>query len=232
MSTTSLKTARVRIADCLQLDEQGRLVQRRDHLNLSGLDLTDAELTARFDPRERGLPEISLADLPYLRYLDLTGNQLTELPECVPGCTGLVWLGLNFNWLRKLPEQIGALVNLQRLYLRGNGLTELPASLGNLGALLELDLTGCEIARLPSALGRLGKWSVAVGEFLYHRSDRRLVGAGESPVGLQSQPVTADVVRRQMRIDREVDANVFGFLRGHHGLAVGGRSIGFDGLPH
>ena len=152
-----MQTAQARIADCLQLDEQGRLVQRRDYLNLSGLDLTDAELTARFDPHERELPQISLADLPYLRYLDLTGNQLTELPACVLAFPGLVWLGLNFNRLRQLPEQIGALVNLQRLYLRGNGLTELPASLGNLGTLLELDLTGCEIARLPSALGRLGQ---------------------------------------------------------------------------
>lgn len=143
------------MADCLQLDEQGRLVQRRDYLNLSALGLTDAELTARFEPRERGLPEISLADLPHLRYLDLTGNQLTALPACVTVFTGLLWLGLNFNRLTKLPEQIGALTHLQRLYLRGNALTELPAGLGSLQALEELDLTGCQIEKLPASMARL-----------------------------------------------------------------------------
>lgn len=152
---TALQTARQRIADCLQLDEQGRLVQRRDYLNLAGLGLTDADLAAPFTPGERGLPEISLASLPHLRYLDLTGNQLTALPECVTGFTDLVWLGLNFNQLEALPESIGALAKLQRLYLRGNALAALPEGVGNLKALLELDLTGCQLARLPAAMGRL-----------------------------------------------------------------------------
>lgn len=155
MSAKPLEIARARIADCLQVDGEGRLVQRRDYLNLSGLGLDEAALTTPFDPQERGLPEISLADLPYLRYLDLTGNRLEALPECVTGFTGLVWLGLNFNRLKALPESIGALVNLQRLYLRGNALTALPESLGNLRSLVELDLTGCRIATLPAALTRL-----------------------------------------------------------------------------
>ena len=153
-SATPLETAQARIADCLQLDGQGRLVQRRDYLNLSGLELTDAQLA-----------EAGLAQLPHLRYLDLTRNQLTELPECVTGCTGLIWLGLNFNRIEKLPEKLGALVNLQRLYLRGNLLTELPRGIGDLAALQELDLTYCELAQLPSSMARLESLEhIALGE--------------------------------------------------------------------
>lgn len=155
MSIGSLQTAGARIADCFQLDAGGQLVQRRDYLNLAGLGLTDQQLSARFQPGEGGLPEIGLADLRHLRYLDLTGNQLRELPQCVTGFTDLVWLGLNFNRIARLPEEVGALAGLRRLYLRENPLTELPAGIGDLQALEELDLTGCKIARLPAALGQL-----------------------------------------------------------------------------
>lgn len=154
-TSAALSTARARIADSLQLDGQGRLVQRREHLNLAGLNLTEAELTAPFAPQERGLPELSLADLPHLRYLDLTGNQLTKLPECVTRCRELVWLGLNFNQLATLPERIGELRKLQRFYVRGNVLTTLPDGMGKLTELRELDLTGNRIGKLSSAMGRL-----------------------------------------------------------------------------
>ena len=156
-SSPSLATARARIADCLQLSDQGRPVQRREHLNLANLKLTDAEfatLTAPFDPQERGLPAISLASLPHLRYLDLTGNQLTELPECVPGFPELVWLGLNFNGLTHL-DGLGRLTRLARLYLRGNALTRLPDGMANLRQLVALDLTQNRFANPDRALLRL-----------------------------------------------------------------------------
>lgn len=137
------------------LDAQGNLVQRHDHLNLAGLGLTTEELVQAFDPNERGLPRVSLADLAHLRYLDLTKNALTELPECVCEMTGLEWLGLNFNQLSKLPDQIGQLVNLKRLYARGNRLKTLPAGSGELDALEELDLNGNLVEELPGAFVRL-----------------------------------------------------------------------------
>ncbi|MGV3661646.1 MAG: COR domain-containing protein [Prosthecobacter sp.] len=139
MSTSNLQAAQARIADCLQLDAEGNLVQRRDHLNLAGLGLTDAELSGAFDFPERGLRGISLADLPHLKYLDLTGNALAELPACVAGFTDLVWLGLNFNCLQHV-EGVERLAGLQRLYLRGNRLASLPDGMGNLRLLQEVDL--------------------------------------------------------------------------------------------
>lgn len=152
--SSNIETAQARIADCLQLDAAGNLVQRRDHLNLAGLGLTDADLSRAFDFPERGLRGVSLADLPHLKYLDLAGNALTELPQCVAGFTELVWLGLNFNWLMALPP-IGALKKLQRLYLRDNGLSQLPDDVGELTQLVELDLHGNRIHALPSSMIRL-----------------------------------------------------------------------------
>ncbi|OYW78304.1 MAG: hypothetical protein B7Z37_00425 [Verrucomicrobia bacterium 12-59-8] len=152
----NLATARARIAACLMRDAAGNLVQRYDHLNLAGLGLTSAELSEPFDPQERGLPPLSLADLPHLRYLDLTGNVLTELPECVCEMLGLEWMGLNFNRLRQLPENLGDLKSLKCLYIRGNGfMTGIPDSVGFLDQLIELDLTGCGITKLPSSMGHL-----------------------------------------------------------------------------
>ena len=156
MNPDSLRTAHARIADCLQRDSDGGLVQRRDSLNLAGLGLTDKALATRFDPGERGLPEIGLADLPHLRYLDLTGNDLTRLPDCVLGFTELVWLGLNFNRISALPEGLGRLRKLRRFYLRGNGLRQLPADFGEMVSLVDLDLTGCEISQLPLSMSGLG----------------------------------------------------------------------------
>ena len=128
MSTPAVQTAQARIADCLELDKEGQLVQRHDHLNLAGLDLTDVDLAATFDVPERGLEGIGLASLRHLRYLDLTGNRLAKLPSCVPEFTKLIWLGLNFNALTELPSTMGRLTSLKRLYLRGNKLRELPAA--------------------------------------------------------------------------------------------------------
>lgn len=151
MSTEKLALARARIAACLMLDTEGRLVQRHDHLNLAGLGLDEKDMGARFDPQERGLPEIGLADLVHLRYLDLTGNALEKLPDGVTEMRGLVWLGLNFNRLVELPRSIGGLKNLKRLYLRGNRLEGLPEEIGGLGGLMELDLSGNQLASLPGS---------------------------------------------------------------------------------
>ncbi len=165
-----LDEARRRIADCFHgRDEQGRLIQRRDALNLAGLGLTAEEIEERFvwnvDPEpkrrlgkspldrakeffggspknepERHLGEIGFEDLIHLRYLDLTSNKLDRLPRGTRRIDGLRWLGLNFNQLTSIASEAGDWKELQRLYLRGNKLRTLPESVAIWGSLEEVDL--------------------------------------------------------------------------------------------
>lgn len=156
MKSLALLEAQQRIAHCLGLDEQGQVVQRHDHLNLHGLGLSDDDnLEAAFEEPRLDGKAISLAELTGLRYLDLTGNNLTRLPACVATFKELVWLGLNFNRLEQLPEEIGALTQLRCLYLRGNALTKLPDRIGELKSLVELDLSGNAFSQPDRALLRL-----------------------------------------------------------------------------
>ena len=160
MSTQSLArkdgigVARERIADCFEgRDGQGRLVQRRDALNLAGLGLAVEDLEGRFVVEERGLGEIGFEDLLHLRYLDLTGNQLERLPRGMGRFTRLQWLGLNFNRIASLSAGVGDWPELRCLYLRGNALRTLPEKASGWGQLVELDLFGNEpLASLPPGL--------------------------------------------------------------------------------
>jgi len=150
-------------------DEQGRLIQRRDALNLAGLGLTAEEIEERFvwngDPEpkrrlgksplerakeffggspenepERRLGEIGFEDLVHLRYLDLTSNELERLPRGTRGFGQLRWLGLNFNQLTSIAAEAGDWKDLQRLYLRKNQLRTLPESVATWTKLEEVDL--------------------------------------------------------------------------------------------
>jgi|GEM_PF-3065284 len=138
MSTPNTAEAQKRIQFCHR--------KRRNHLNLAELGLRTADLDA--------IPEF--AQLTQLEFLDLTGNELTELPRGLSRFTKLRWLGLNFNRLETL-EGVEWLTSLERLYVRGNKLTELPYLFGNTEHLIELDLTGNSIQELPDSMGFLKK---------------------------------------------------------------------------
>ncbi|NES87329.1 MAG: GTPase, partial [Moorea sp. SIO2B7] len=100
------------------------------------------------------LPEF-IGNLSNLTTLDLSGNELTELPEFIGNLSNLTRLDLSRLQLTKLPEFIGNLSNLTTLDLSGNELTELPEFIGNLSNLTTLNLSGNELTELPEFIGNL-----------------------------------------------------------------------------
>ncbi|KAI8434224.1 hypothetical protein MSG28_012329 [Choristoneura fumiferana] len=64
-----------------------------------------------------------------LKLLDLSSNQLTELPKAIWKLQNLVTLKLDNNMLQKLPAPIGRIGSLRYLTVSKNALISLPCSL-------------------------------------------------------------------------------------------------------
>ena len=83
-------------------------------------------------------------------------NQLETLPTEISQLTSLRRLDLTNNQLKELPT---ALFQLQRtittLYLKGNQLEELPSEIFRLTALEELDLSNNQLKKLPAEVDQL-----------------------------------------------------------------------------
>lgn len=96
-----------------------------------------------------------IGQLKNLRVLNLISNRIAELPPQLFELTQLTELDLRNNQIKALPPAIGRLKNLQRLYLGGNALEELPPEIGQLRELTLLDIQKNRIKRLPPPLSRL-----------------------------------------------------------------------------
>lgn len=125
---------------------------------------SDDVLDARFRDRNlRALPASALAlDLPPLRVtaLDLSRNELSELPGLAALAPTLRVLNLERNWFSRVPEEVGALralveLNLSRNFLRpGDDALALDA-LSALPGLRVLDLRWNRKVRTAETLRRL-----------------------------------------------------------------------------
>ena len=104
--------------------------------DVSGVDVTSSGLASWI----RSAPAVTLASV---KKLDLSGNQLTALPEEIGLLTGLKELDLNENQLTSLPEEIGLLTGLEKLNLNNNPLVK-PQSSAVEAWLTALEAGGCE----------------------------------------------------------------------------------------
>lgn len=79
-----------------------------------------------------------------LKVLDVSHNQLSQLPDGMSMLTSLQQLSLGHNQLRSLPASSGiwALTRMTALCLSHNQISKLPAGLAKLQHLVELDLSG------------------------------------------------------------------------------------------
>jgi internalin A len=87
--------------------------------------------------------------------LDLSWNQLSELPAEITQLSNLTTLDLSFNQLSELPAEITQLSNLTTLDLRNNQLSELPAEITQLSNLTTLDLSFNQLSELPAEITQL-----------------------------------------------------------------------------
>ncbi|KAG6612500.1 Leucine-rich repeat-containing protein 40 [Phytophthora cinnamomi] len=94
--------------------------------------------------------------LKYLVSFKMRHNRLRQLPLAVWNVETLTSLDLSNNELEGcLPEQLGKLDKLRELGLEGNKLTQLPESIGGLSHLEVLRVESNQLRTLPSTIGRL-----------------------------------------------------------------------------
>ena len=97
-----------------------------------------------------------LAKCPALTMIGIKSNQIKTVPEnSLPVNTR--WLILTGNQISKLPNSIGQLTKLEKLALAGNQLTELPTSMENCHALQLIRLSANQLTALPDFLLNLPK---------------------------------------------------------------------------
>lgn len=124
---------------------------------LKGLTLLEIYQLTGLDLSNNQLTELpgEIGHLTNLEYLNLSKNKLINLPEEIGRLTNLQELNVSNNQLTELPKEIGQLTNLRLLYSDDNLLTELPAEIGQLAKLEELTINDNNLTGLPSEIGRL-----------------------------------------------------------------------------
>lgn len=146
---------------------------------------------------------LELAQLPQLRYLDLTGLQLTQLPPVVLGIRTLQYLFLSRNLFTELAIPPDTLLGLKALDLGYNQISQLLPAIENIPQLEALYIDNNRIEQLPPDmvylmpnLGELWLYGNPIGNVPRELFDRDL------------QNVAAEVYS-YLRSLREADAEVF-----------------------
>jgi Leucine-rich repeat (LRR) protein len=82
--------------------------------------------------------------------LDLSENNIVEIPSNICDLTHLTCLHLWGNKITRLPDNIGNLYNLKELFLCEN-----PESIGNLTNLYDLNISNNQLVNLPESIQNL-----------------------------------------------------------------------------
>ncbi|AKB83507.1 hypothetical protein MSBR3_2929 [Methanosarcina barkeri 3] len=105
--------------------------------------------------------------------LDLSHNQLTQLPPEIKEIDTLKKLNLSYNQFSYFSSDIAELNNLTVLDLSHNQLTELPLEITKLNSLTTLDLSYNQLIQIPSKISKLinlKKLNLSYNQFSYYFS--------------------------------------------------------------
>ncbi|MFV0594066.1 leucine-rich repeat-containing protein kinase family protein [Shewanella sp.] len=130
--------------------------------------LTHLKILFASNNRFEELPE-ALGQCPKLEMIGFKANQIRSVPETsLPLQTR--WLILTDNQISALPDSMGELHRLQKLALAGNRLTSLPASMAQCQNLELVRLSANALATLPNWLLKLPKltWLAFAGNPFSH----------------------------------------------------------------
>lgn len=113
--------------------------------------LREAKKTEKLDLSGQELTDLPLEifELHNLRELDLSGNELTTLPSEIGRLTGLRRLDVSRNQLESIPFEIGRLTQLDELHISHNRIKILPPEMRNLVNLTSLSFYENRIEVLP-----------------------------------------------------------------------------------
>jgi internalin A len=96
-----------------------------------------------------------IAQLTNLQALHLSKNQLGAIPDSIAELTNLQFLYLHNNRITAIPDSLARLANLRTLFLDDNQLTTVPDSLARITQLGYLDLSNNQLTALPDSLQQL-----------------------------------------------------------------------------
>lgn len=96
-------------------------------------------------------------DLFWLTSLDLSNNDITELPKDIGLLNKLIEVNLSMNNLKEIPKEFSLLTNLKKLDVSFNNLDKVPTTIFQLSKLTSLNLSNNNITELPKEIGLLTK---------------------------------------------------------------------------
>jgi len=117
-------------------------------LNLKQLNLSRNQLD------EKSFPQ-SISRLQMLEEVNLSSNNLTEIPSFILDLPRLKVLHIAENRITSLPDSIGRLTNLERLYVGKNALTTIPSQISQLSNLKVLSLANNQLQSVPADMANL-----------------------------------------------------------------------------
>ncbi|XP_067667740.1 uncharacterized protein [Haliotis asinina] len=101
------------------------------------------------------IPKQLFQQLPNLLDLDISTNQIQEIPEEIGLCTKMLNLSMHRNQICDIPESITNMTELNRLDISNNLLKEIPPCICKLTKLVCLYIRTMQLTSLPDDIGNL-----------------------------------------------------------------------------